>query len=377
MFRPLSAISILVLGACGQNLTVAGFNDGPAPSGSPCAPSSAPPPQILFDGVELVALCSGLYVEPSISEADRQRVRVALANAVQRTEYVYGPLTATDWAVVFCKSDACRTYFAGTSLRSFNLAPGGSLEGARYVAARDTMFIQRIDDEAQNVLTHELHHVELRHRLGGVIVPTWFDEGAATLIANEPNCAFQTEKGIDDLRQLDEGAQWWDFTNTQDVLVPTYCQARAEVRAWVKTRGPAEYLALIQSLKENPGPYSFYERYGPMLTQAPPRTVENKNVPTTEQALDVMSKPGAFVGGFGGGRTVLNSFVWSWSFIDTGAACPATMNGLCGCLGELTFQSGAVVYDAACCSRGETDVTATFLACETACNDSGDHVECQ
>ena len=65
------------------------------------------------------------------------------------------------------------------------------------------------------------------------------------------------------MRSLDDGKAWNEHTNQAGKLLPTYCQARAEVDAWVRRGGVASLLALLDALRDS---YAFYELYGPMLT---------------------------------------------------------------------------------------------------------------
>lgn len=71
-------------------------------------------------------------------------------------------------------------------------------------------------------------------------------------------------KGIADLRTLDLESTWVTYTADAAKFTPTYCQARAEVAAWVAKNGKAGIVTLLQGVSQG---QSFATLYGPMLTQ--------------------------------------------------------------------------------------------------------------
>jgi hypothetical protein len=86
----------------------------------------------------------------------------------------------------------------------------------------------------------------------------------ATYIAGEPICTNVTGKGIDDLRKLDLETDWVAYTGPEDVFFKTYCQARAEVAAWIGKRGNTGVVQLLDAVRQG---QSFAGQYGAMLTQ--------------------------------------------------------------------------------------------------------------
>lgn len=117
---------------------------------------------------------------------------------------------------------------------------------------------------AKEVLVHELTHIEMIHRLAGGKTPDWFEEGLAFSLANQRTECINVPQAIDDLRRLDHG--WMEFTdsNSPKKMRPAYCQAGAELDAWLHRYGQPGLLALIGSVKQG---VSFAVAYGPMLTQ--------------------------------------------------------------------------------------------------------------
>jgi hypothetical protein len=184
---------------------------------------------------------------------------------LKRVAEALGPLESAIPVAIFCKSDSCRDYFAGPTRRSLVRAPGERLAGATYVPKdRLTIILVHVNAIA-NTLVHELVHVELMARLHGAEWPPWFNEGVASSIGdNTPGCTAQAPKAIDDLRRLANNREWTDYTNLRGKLEPTYCQARHEYEAWIGRFGKQRLFELVRALQNG---RSFYDTYGPMLTQ--------------------------------------------------------------------------------------------------------------
>lgn len=114
------------------------------------------------------------------------------------------------------------------------------------------------------VLAHEFSHVEVNARLNGARVPAWFDEGLATYVGGEPVCTNVTGKGIPSLLTLDLVSDWTAYTNNSATFEKTYCQARAEVAAWVAKKGNPAIGQLLQAVSQG---QTFTSQYGAMQTQ--------------------------------------------------------------------------------------------------------------
>ncbi len=222
---------------------------------------SNPPPS--FNGTAMVAACGNVFVEPAVASDLVPGIVNGIRAALEMDRRVYGPLQATQPDVLVCQSGACADYFAGPRRRNVTLYP--NTYAGQYVAPRMTVVLTS-PTWTQNpyVLAHEFSHVEVARRIGGGHVPAWFDEGLATYVGGEPICTNVTGKGIDDLRKLDREADWVAYTGPEPVFFKTYCQARAEVAAWIGRRGNAGVVQLLDAVRQG---QSFWTVYGAMVTQ--------------------------------------------------------------------------------------------------------------
>ena len=228
------------------------------PSGTANTPPS-------FNGAALVAACGNVFVESAVAKNLWPGIVNGIQVALEMDRKVYGTLQAAQPDVLVCQSGACADYFAGPRRRNVTLYP--NTYAGQYVAPRMTVVLTS-PTWTQNpyVLAHEFSHVEVAKRIGGKHVPAWFDEGLATYIAGEPICTNVTGKGIDDLRKLDLETDWVAYTGPEDVFFKTYCQARAEVAAWIGKRGNTGVVQLLDAVRQGQG-QSFAGQYGAMLTQ--------------------------------------------------------------------------------------------------------------
>ena len=216
-----------------------------------------------FNGTALVAACGNVFVESAVAKNLWPGIVNGIQTALEMDRKVYGQLQSAQPDVLVCQSGSCADYFAGPRRRNVTLYP--NTYAGQYVAPRMTVVLTS-PNWTQNpyVLAHEFSHVEVAKRIGGKHVPAWFDEGLATYIAGEPICTNVTGKGIDDLRKLDLETDWVAYTGPEDVFFKTYCQARAEVAAWIGKRGNAGVVQLLDAVRQG---QTFAGQYGAMQTQ--------------------------------------------------------------------------------------------------------------
>lgn len=216
-----------------------------------------------FNGTSLVPACGNVYFDPVVSKNQYPAMMNGIISATQSVKSTYGTLLSTQPDIVVCGSNTCGTYFAGATLRNLVLFPGS--RAGQYTAPRMTVvLISATYSQNPYILAHEFSHMEVNIRLNGARVPAWFDEGLATYIGGEPICTNVTSRGISSLLLLDSQAAWTTYTNNPAVITETYCQARAEVAAWVARRGTAAINQLLQAVAQG---QSFTSQYGAMQTQ--------------------------------------------------------------------------------------------------------------
>lgn len=229
------------------------------PLACPGGATNAPPS---FNGTALVSACGNVFIEPAVAKNLWPGIVNGIQTALDLDRKVYGQLQATQPDVLVCQSNACIDYFAGARRRNTTLYPG--TYAGQYVAPRmSVVLVAPTWTQNPYVLAHEFSHVEVATRIGNQHVPAWFDEGLATYLAGEPICTNVSGKGIDDLRRLDWETDWVAYTGPEDVFFKTYCQARAEVAAWIGKRGNAGVVQLLDAVRQG---QSFWNLYGAMVT---------------------------------------------------------------------------------------------------------------
>lgn len=216
-----------------------------------------------FNGTSLVAACGNVYFDPAVAKNQYPVMMKGIDFATQSIKSAFGVQLSTQPDIIVCSSIACGTYFAGATLRNRVLFPGNRT--GQYTAPRTTVIlISATYSQNPYILAHEFSHMEVNIRLKGARVPAWFDEGLATYIGGEPTCTNVVRKGITSLLSLDSGAAWETYTNNPAVIIETYCQARAEVAAWVARRGNSAINQLLQGVAQG---QSFTSQYGAMQTE--------------------------------------------------------------------------------------------------------------
>jgi hypothetical protein len=232
--------------------------DPPAPA---CVVPEAPA-VLAFGGTTLVPVCEGAYVDPA-APADRiAALRQAYAKAARRLAGVFGPLRAPPPLTIYCESDQCRVYFSGPSRRSCIIKPGEMAPGGRFASAGEpTIIVDRTDDRAVNELAHDLAHIELRARVGWVFVPQWFNDGLATLVADEPSCSGVEDRPVEDLRRLDDRDTWQAMQDhvSLGTRAVVYCEARRMVEGWIAAHGKLALHGLFEDVASRVPFYDAFE----------------------------------------------------------------------------------------------------------------------
>ena len=216
-----------------------------------------------FNGTTLIAACGNVFVDPAVAKNRYPAIVDGIGTAISLNKAVYGALQSSQPDVIVCNTPACGTFFAGASLRNVTLPPNSY--AGQYVVPRMSVVLTSANwNRNPYVLAHEFSHVEVAVRLNGKRLPAWFDEGLATYVGGEPECTNVSGKGVADLTTLDQGSVWTSYTSSSPAFEKTYCQARAEVSAWITKRGNTAIGQLLQAVGQG---QTFTSQYGPMQTQ--------------------------------------------------------------------------------------------------------------
>ncbi len=255
----------------------------------------------------MIAATPDVLIDPAFDEA----TRVSLVEIARRAREViaeaFGGLKGPVPLTIFCKGEESRCAFAfagGPRPTSKSLAPGQRAEGATYVPTRKGLVV--LIEPSTDVLSftvHEQTHVEFFHRLGEKDVPQWFAEGVAVFVSAQ-KCRDEGP-GVDDLTSLSDPRAWGAYTRKDNVATPTYCQAGAEIEAWLARRkavdGVEASRALVATIEALAAGRSFEEAYGPLANPGAPvpvvmtrtSTVGDSQTPFT---LALLVRPQATVG---------------------------------------------------------------------------------
>lgn len=187
-------------------------------------------------------LSDAIYVERSMSDTERTQFRQAMAQGTERVAHFYGELTAEP-TVLACASDACSQRLGG-----------GSSRGAAYWT-----FALRLAPLGLNpvIIAHERSHIELHRRLGlfkfltGAI-PSWFDEGVAVVVSDDPR--YLRPAGDGDRCLATTGSSlpqtlpdWLRAAGRQHDL---YAQAACRVARWMEAHGgESAVTALVERVR--------------------------------------------------------------------------------------------------------------------------------
>jgi len=197
---------------------------------------SAPELVIPFEDKLMVPLAAQVFAEPGLSEADIGELLAAHAEASARLTEFFGTLRNGLPITIFCRTASCKEAFG---------APPGAARSQELGFARDgfhakdgfsktpVVIVTGPVPRTSSILTHEFVHAEMKAWAPYSATPTWFNEGMATFIANEPDCRSNPPVSDFDVTQLVTVAKWEAHIRTPGVTRRTYCQARDAASLWV------------------------------------------------------------------------------------------------------------------------------------------------
>jgi hypothetical protein len=210
-------------------------------------------------------LAGKVYVDPELAPDRAAGLLELVAAARRRVAAVYGTVQAEP-NIVFCASLNCYQSFGAIGL--------GYTDGADLVIAPR--------GQRAAIIAHELAHVELSKRLGGMAkvmarIPQWFDEGQAVMVSmaeefSEDAWKAATRDGVDapPLATLASMADWSRVTGPYgENMQKSYGTARHEVSRWFNRSGPRGFQALLVALAANESFATAYVRAEAANAQSP------------------------------------------------------------------------------------------------------------
>jgi hypothetical protein len=190
-----------------------------------------------------------VYVQRSMTPEDQANAGDVIKKATERVRAFYGEQRSKA-TILICATDRC-----------YRRLRGGASRG---MAVYDRVLMLSPDGVTETIAAHELSHIELHRRIGAwktfrEAIPTWFDEGLAAVVSDDPR--YLAPHGRADrciartARALPETLSEW-LSGAQDRL---YVLAACRVHEWLAAKGgPDAAVRLAQRIAEGA---SFDEAY--------------------------------------------------------------------------------------------------------------------
>ncbi len=218
-----------------------------------------------------------IYVNPQMSQEERSNLISLYQKSRLRIDSLFGSNEAKPSILVGTTNEVMQLF--GDNF----ITNSEEKTGMTHLTPFGTYIILSPKGTNIDVLSHELCHAELVHRLGWQTrrqkIPIWFDEGLAMLIDKRFDYWTVLQQDWRDLIDLENHTTNFDSTNsvfysstkTDSLLVSSfslknlqtteqfftknsqihYFLAQEEVSRWYKKKGQKGLLELIESLKEN------------------------------------------------------------------------------------------------------------------------------
>ena len=180
-----------------------------------------------------------IYVEPGMPTGAHDRAIQVIAQARERVRRFYGALRR-DTPVLICATEAC-----------YQRLNGG---GSRGMAIYDLALMLAPNGLSETIAAHELAHIEFHARIGAwkvfrEAVPTWFDEGLAVVVSDDPR--YLGPPGLTDrcrggIGELPVTLREWLRDPDKETL---YRAAGQKVQCWLAAKGgPTAVLLLADQI---------------------------------------------------------------------------------------------------------------------------------
>lgn len=223
-------------------------------------------------------LGGGIFVDPAMPQDQVSKLPRLVEGARRRLALYYGAAAARP-NIVFCASSDCYCSFGGVGL--------GFSDGANVLVSPQ--------GQRMAIVAHELAHVELANRLGGLTrvmehVPQWFDEGQAVMASfagefTEDAWLEATGDGAlaPSLSEISAMDDWVKLTGPNgENMQLTYGTARHEVSRWfsvVGIDGLADLLTALETGESFAEAYVRIEGAYRAAAGASPKVAESEEAP--------------------------------------------------------------------------------------------------
>lgn len=201
---------------------------------------------IPFAEFKMVPLCDHVWAEPGLTPPEEQELKRAYHVAQQNIVRAFGQPRGSAPLTLICRSAACKIAFGAApesaSAADLGFARDGVMTSSGFMEY-PTVIVTGPVARTANILTHELVHAEMKAWIPYDSLPTWFNEGVATLIADEPKCDAYPASSELDMRKLDTKKKWQASVHEPSQILPTYCRARHQVAAWASSLGSDQGIA--------------------------------------------------------------------------------------------------------------------------------------
>ncbi len=184
---------------------------------------------------EMVPICDDTYAEPGLTPPEISELRSAYTAAREDLARAFGQATRSSPLTLFCRTAGCKVAFGAPPAN----AEAQDLGFARdLVPTRDGLLEHSIVvvtgpvPGSARILTHELVHAEMKAWTPYDSLPTWFNEGMATFVADEPNCDMHPPASEPRVELLTTKEEWERHLRDHRDALETYCQSRHRVAAW-------------------------------------------------------------------------------------------------------------------------------------------------
>lgn len=191
----------------------------------------------IIQAVEMTSICDDVYAESGLEDATVDALKEDVEVATRNLQRYFGELRATP-LILFCRSATCKIAFGApptaASSNDMGFASAQVALDNGTIAASAVVVTAPVEGTAR-ILTHELVHAEMKEWATYDSLPTWFNEGTATFIAQEPRCELTNTLPTEfDVTRLKTKAKWQRHLAESGKTRETYCAARQEVEVWMQ-----------------------------------------------------------------------------------------------------------------------------------------------